>query len=69
MFWVGTSKAYSLPKTANREALRKVIDLDGPDGNAFAVIGLVARLMIDDGATNAELSEMKREAFSAASCA
>lgn len=41
-----------------------VIDLSGPDGNAFVVLGKMRRALQAAGATDAELGKFKSEATS-----
>jgi hypothetical protein len=42
--------------------IEHLLDLTGPDGNAFVVMGTVQRLMRDAGSSEAEIKEYLAEA-------
>ena len=58
-----TNKSTIIPCDFGRRRDALVIDLDGPDGNAFCAVGLVGRHMLDLGYSPSAVGDMKWSAF------
>jgi hypothetical protein len=56
-----------MPKTTNTPKYPNItvtMDLDGPDGNAFAIMGRVQRALKNAGATEQELAQYSMDSMS-----
>jgi hypothetical protein len=56
-----------MPKTTNTPKYPNIIiamDLDSPDGNAFAIMGRVQRALKNAGATEQELAQYSMDSMS-----
>jgi hypothetical protein len=56
-----------MPKTTKAPKYPNIIiamDLDGPDGNAFAIMGRVQRALKNAGATEQELAQYSMDSMS-----
>ena len=56
-----------MPKTTNTPKYPNVIvemDLDGPDGNAFAIMAKVSKALRNAGATKEEISQYTMDSMS-----